>query len=388
MADKTKIEWTRGADGTPGATWNPITGCTLVSEGCRNCYAAELAAGRLKHHPSREGLARRTADGTAKFTGDVRFNSKWLDQPLRWKRPRMIFTCAHGDLFHESVPNEWIDTVFAVMALAQRHRFQVLTKRPERMRMYLSDLETPARVYDAAIPMHRHANATPLRPVEDGLTPLSLPNVWLGVSVEDQAAADERIPHLLETPAAVRFISAEPLLGPVDLTQIDFRVHIEHLKGCKDRHEDDPDLRGSVLGTEGPRFESGRPDQKNQSKQTEKPPTLGASGAGEVERSGHGRATGGLRVPNYSRSALPGCSWPIRRARVRWAGRGPKWVALHTRRRFPHGSLHNRDLKVGPENEVNGCRARWAGRGPGWVAGRGCLASWRFPSSPVRQRTC
>ena len=101
MAENTKIEWT-------DATWNIITGCTLVDEGCRHCYAARLAATRLQHIPSRKGLARLNAGGEAKFTGEVRFNDQWLNQPLRWKRPRRIFVCAHGDLFHDSVPDDWI----------------------------------------------------------------------------------------------------------------------------------------------------------------------------------------------------------------------------------------------------------------------------------------
>ena len=219
MADTSTIEWT-------DATWNPITGCTLVSEGCRNCYAATLAATRLKNHPSRKGLARINAKGEAKFTGEVRFNEQWLDQPLRWKRPRMIFVCAHGDLFHESVPDEWIDRVFAVMALAPRHTFQVLTKRPERARGYLTSLhamkitegrvERMAELIAAARDWDRNIAATMVfEAVHDGL-----PNVWLGTSIEDQATADARIPHLLATPAAVRFVSAEPLLGPVRLDQI------------------------------------------------------------------------------------------------------------------------------------------------------------------------
>jgi protein gp37 len=140
MAAHSKIEWT-------DATWNPITGCTLVSKGCENCYAAELAASRLKNHPSRQGLARRNAVGIAKFTGTVRFNTEWLTQPLAWKTPRKVFVCAHGDLFHENVPDSWIDQVFAVMALCQQHIFQVLTKRPERMHAYrpisFKDLATP-----------------------------------------------------------------------------------------------------------------------------------------------------------------------------------------------------------------------------------------------------
>lgn len=194
MAEHSTIEWT-------DATWNPITGCTLVSEGCRHCYAAGLAATRLKHHPSRAGLARINAAGEAKFTGEVRFNEEWIDQPLRWKRPRRIFVCAHGDLFHEQVPDEWINRVFRVMAMAKHHTFQVLTKRPERAMFYLAaeGRELEIRSHEIAWP---------------------LPNVWLGTSVEDQATADERIPHLLATPAAVRFLSAEPLLGLVDLTRI------------------------------------------------------------------------------------------------------------------------------------------------------------------------
>lgn len=224
MADNTHIEWT-------DATWNPITGCTLVSDGCRHCYAATLAATRLKHHPSRAGLARINAAGEAKFTGEVRLNEKWLDQPLRWRKQRHIFVCAHGDLFHESVPNEWIDRVFSVMALAPQHTFQVLTKRPDRMREYVkaqseiiergeflgSSLASAARNASRAFGHLAWMNA-----------PLSvhgwpLPNVWLGTSIEDQDTADDRIPHLLATPAAVRFVSAEPLLGPVDLRIVQAR---------------------------------------------------------------------------------------------------------------------------------------------------------------------
>ena len=209
MAETSKIEWT-------DATWNPITGCTLVSEGCRHCYAAQLAATRLRSHPSREGLARVNAAGEAKFTGEVRLNEQWLDQPLRWRRPRKVFVCAHGDLFHEAVPDEWIDRVFAAMALAPQHTFQVLTKRPEHMAAYLLQ-------HDVGLRWQHIAS----RDIEGGdfgdpieWTKCGLPNVWLGTSVEDQPTADARIPHLLAAPAAVRFLSAEPLLGPVDLTKI------------------------------------------------------------------------------------------------------------------------------------------------------------------------
>lgn len=209
MADGSAIEWT-------DATWQITTGCSVVSPGCTNCYAMQLAGTRLRNHPSRAGLTQASKAGPV-WTGAVRFNEQWLDQPLRWKRPRRIFVSAHGDLFHEAIPDEWIDRVFAVMALAPKHTFQLLTKRPERMREYVLGLSDghwlPQRLQDAGafIPSPNH-------PGDETEPPeWLLPNVWLGVSVEDQQRADERIPHLLATPAAVRFLSAEPLLGPVSL---------------------------------------------------------------------------------------------------------------------------------------------------------------------------
>jgi len=189
MAETSHIEWT-------DATWNPITGCTMVSAGCTNCYAMGLAGSRLRNHPSRAGLTRESG-GRQVWTGEVRLNEGWLDQPMRWNRPRKIFVCAHGDLFHEAVPDDWIDQVWAVMAHAKRHTFQVLTKRPRRAKAYLTQLTRR----------------------KERLMSLPLPNVWLGTSIEDQFTADSRIPHLLATPAAVRFVSAEPLLGPVDLAE-------------------------------------------------------------------------------------------------------------------------------------------------------------------------
>lgn len=215
MSDNTSIEWT-------DATWNILTGCSVTSPGCANCYAMKLAGTRLRNHPSRKGLTIDSKAGPV-WNGQVRFNQQWLLQPLSWLRPRRIFPCAHGDLFHENVPDEWIDYTFAVMALCGRHQFQPLTKRAERMRQYLSDRELPGRLvsllndqgpdwglFDRVIAhgCNRIYNEWPLR------------NIWLGVSVEDQLRADERIPHLLATPAAIRFVSAEPLLGPIDLTNL------------------------------------------------------------------------------------------------------------------------------------------------------------------------
>lgn len=221
MADQTPIEWT-------DATWNIITGCSVVSPGCTNCYAMKLAGTRLHHHPSRKGLTIDSKAGPV-WNGQVRFNAEWLTQPLRWTRPRMIFVCAHGDLFHEAVPDDWLDQIFAVMALADHHTFQVLTKRPERMREYLS--EGGGRIADTIIRMRRERGdpdmvLVPLAHVRPGAVWWPLPNVWVGVSVEDQARADERIPILLDTPAAVRWISAEPLLGPVKLPRVDFHCDL------------------------------------------------------------------------------------------------------------------------------------------------------------------
>ncbi len=204
MADNTPIEWT-------DATWNPITGCAIVSPGCTNCYAMKLAGTRLKHHESRAGLTRDSKAGPV-WTGEVRFNGDWLYQPLLWKRPRRIFVCAHGDLFAEGVPDDWIDQVFAVMSQARQHTFQVLTKRPERMREYLTRWMLNHHLMKAVLQL-----AEPPAPAPGYFPHLPLPNVWLGVSVEDQKRAEERIPILLDTPAAVRWISAEPLLGPLDL---------------------------------------------------------------------------------------------------------------------------------------------------------------------------
>lgn len=224
MADHTHIVW---AD----ATWNVINGCSVVSPGCTNCYAMKLAGTRFRDHPTRRGLttdvtkaagraqapsARGASDSPTKhvWNGQVRLIESKLDQPLRWRRPRRIFVCAHGDLFHEAVPDAWIDQVFAVMALAPQHTFQVLTKRPERMRAYLAGRETWGRICSEIVTLAAS------RKIATYDVHWPLPNVWLGVSVEDQARADERIPILLETPAAVRWISAEPLLGPVDLTRV------------------------------------------------------------------------------------------------------------------------------------------------------------------------
>jgi protein gp37 len=174
-----------------------------------------LAGSRLRAHHSRKGLTKPSKGGPV-WNGEVRLNVSWLDQPQLWNRPRHIFVCAHGDLFYEKVPNEWIDMVFRVMSDCPQHTFQVLTKRPERMLSYLTDPERrfPHQTCsgDGCNYCGGFEGSVPWKGYE-------LPNVWLGVSCERQEEADQRIPILLNTPAAVRFISAEPLIGPIDASK-------------------------------------------------------------------------------------------------------------------------------------------------------------------------
>lgn len=198
MADKSRIAWT-------DASWGVTTGCEKTSPGCKFCYA-EREWARLVHLPIYAGR---------EFT-DLACHPDRLDQPIRWRRPRMIFVDSMSDLFHKDVPDDFIDHVFAAMALAPQHTFQVLTKRADRMRDYLSAEHRAAYVEGRAKRMARERN-TPI-PAGKGLV-WPLPHVWIGVSVENQACANERIPRLLETPAAIRWISAEPLLGPIDLEE-------------------------------------------------------------------------------------------------------------------------------------------------------------------------
>lgn len=196
----TKIEWT-------DRTWNPTTGCDAVSPGCDHCYA--------------EGIAHRFA-GTPQFPNGFRvtLRPERLELPLKWRKPSIVFVNSMSDLFHKDIPDEYIAQVFAVMALADRHTFQVLTKRHGRMRTLLSSRSFPELVTTWAWRISA-GGAMRLTHGDDAYSPTAvawpLPNVWLGVSAENQKWADVRIPALLDTPAAVRFISAEPLLGPIDL---------------------------------------------------------------------------------------------------------------------------------------------------------------------------
>ena len=175
-----QIEWT-------DETWNPVTGCTPVSEGCKNCYAARMAkrlAGRAGYPKDDPFRVTRHADKQ--------------DDPLHWRKPRRVFVCSMGDLFHEDVPDAFIYRVLEVILLTPRHTYQMLTKRPGRMAAVLGGYE-------------------------------AIPNLWLGVTAENQQTADERIPLLLQTPAAVRFVSIGPMLGPIDVSPYLGQVHADAL---------------------------------------------------------------------------------------------------------------------------------------------------------------
>lgn len=197
MGDKTGIQWT-------DATWNPVTGCDKVSPGCAHCYAEEVA---LRFWPTQyERIPMLNGESRPREFEDVQCHEDRLDQPLRWMRRRMVFVNSMSDLFHEAVPAAFIGEVFGVMAMAQKHTFQILTKRPGRMKALLNDPEF----------QHAIENSAAVRRFDKSWD-WPLPNVWLGVSAENQRFADARVPLLLATPAAVRFVSYEPALGPVAL---------------------------------------------------------------------------------------------------------------------------------------------------------------------------
>lgn len=228
MADGTGISWT-------DATWNPIRGCRRTApdgskqSGCGDpsgggCYAERMAYRFSGPGQAYDGLVKLTANGP-RWTGETRFVSEHLMDPFRWTKPRRIFTDSMSDLFFKGISDWEIDSVVAVMMICCLHEtrgghtFQTLTKRPARMRAYLSDPATLERVARRAATLMEDGDGwfdtIAFRP--EGLVH---PNMWWGVSVENQEAADERIPELLRTPAAVRFLSCEPLLGPVNLDAI------------------------------------------------------------------------------------------------------------------------------------------------------------------------
>jgi protein gp37 len=223
----TGISWT-------DETWNPTVGCSRVSPGCVNCYAEHAAAmvNRTQGKKSVYSDLLRVVDGDPRWNGTVKLVPERLDHPFHWKAPRRIFVNSMSDLFHESLSNEDIAAVFGVMAAAVPHTFQVLTKRAKRMRdwfRWAASHSIGDQPMKASAVCCEHADRVMADKMPGGVaeyrrrrwtaTPMQwpLPNVWLGVSVENQDAADERIPELLETPAAVRFLSCEPLIGEVSL---------------------------------------------------------------------------------------------------------------------------------------------------------------------------
>jgi len=215
---RSKIDWT-------DEVWNPVRGCSVVSAGCKNCYAMRQAHRFSGAGQPYEGLTE-LRSGKPTWTGAVKLVPDALEMPLRWRKPRRVFVNSMSDLFHDGVPFEFIVRVFAVMQASPHHTFQVLTKRPERALAFFEWLNDQRGVTFKAYPDYvcayeaaRALDDNRWSEVRDCGRPWPLPNVWLGVSVEDQAAADKRIPLLLRCPAAVRWISAEPLLGPVDLRQ-------------------------------------------------------------------------------------------------------------------------------------------------------------------------
>lgn len=223
MSDNSHIEWT-------DATWNPTTGCTKVSPGCANCYIAGTPPFRM---------AGRKFDEKGHIP--IKFHSQRLSQPLRWRKTRLVFVNSLSDLFHEDIPDAFVVRVYGVMVAAYWHVFQVLTKRPERRRQLLSSPEfREAVAAEAARQINMLRGKDPLGSESSKSLAATLnlarwqsagngragrvvsgaaANIWEGATVENQHFADERIPVLLDTPAAVRFLSCEPLLGPVDLNE-------------------------------------------------------------------------------------------------------------------------------------------------------------------------
>lgn len=190
--NKTDIEWCYGPDGSQGFTWNPVTGCSPASPGCDNCYASRIA-NRFK--------------GTAAFPDgfNVKLHPDRIDEPRKLKKPSRIFVCSMSDIFHPDIPDEFIERIFKVMRECPQHTFFVLTKRPERMlgwNLCICSNDSPAKM--GQVPRY--------------VSNWFAPNIWVGVSAENQEQASRRIPVLLDLEVANRFVSIEPMLGPVDLT--------------------------------------------------------------------------------------------------------------------------------------------------------------------------
>ena len=238
----TKIEWAE-------ETWNPITGCTPISPGCANCYAERMSkrlAGRCGY-PADEPFR-------------VTVHPDRLNQPFKWRKPRRVFVCSMGDLFHPDVPFEFIDRVFSIMALCPQHTFLVLTKRPDRMREYLTIVKPENAGQDWRRQLY-FASGKDQRLADGCCFRWPLPNVRLGVTAENQEQADKRIPILLQIPAAVRFVSVEPMLGPVDLQGVWnspewFCPACDREVGAASvRYDETHDICGSPVGSAPPQID-------------------------------------------------------------------------------------------------------------------------------------
>lgn len=249
MSANTSIQWT-------DRTWGPVRGCSRVSEECANCYAMGMAhrfSGPGKPYDGLTTIRR----GKVDWTGVARLIPKALAEPLTWKKPQRVFVNSMSDLFHESLSNEEVAAVFGVMAACPQHTFQVLTKRSARMRKWFNWIEEFGGLgpyirsyaealrgfFDSVIKTEVYRGKTARSSADPwcsvfnaaGVPVWPLPNLWLGVSTGTQKAADERIPDLLSTPATVRFISAEPLLEPLDLSEWIRRV--DHCDDCGTQNE-------------------------------------------------------------------------------------------------------------------------------------------------------
>lgn len=237
MATTSNIEWTE-------KTWNPVVGCSMCSPGCAQCYAermskrlaamarADLAKGR---DPGRKRHYLNVINDKGRFNGVLEPVPEALTAPLAWTKPATVFVNSMSDLFHEKVPFAFVDRVFATMALCPQHTFQVLTKRPERMAEYFMSFDRYAAIQNI-VDDSETWDDSPIPTDESApLISLPLPNVWLGCSPVDQATADAYVPHLLRTPAAVRFLSIEPMLGAIDLLRVNasgFGGHADHKVDC------------------------------------------------------------------------------------------------------------------------------------------------------------
>jgi protein gp37 len=348
MASKTSIEWT-------DYNWNFLRGCSRVSEGCRNCYAEGIAARFSGPGMAYEGLAQ-MVNGKPRWTGEISYHEDILLAALRWKKPRRVFVNSMSDLFHEKVSDEILDKAFAVMALTPQHTYQILTKRPERMREYFEKAkQTPAgtlrpefwrrwhvwkEMQNLPNGIHRHfAWGAFEQPQIIGEWPL--PNVWLGVSVEDQKTADERIPLLLQTPAAVRWISAEPLLGPVDLN-----LSVEFIGGSVERYDKFDNFWVVVGGESGP---NARPfdvvwarDIVKQSRAAGVPVFVKQIGAKPYSSEGGWSSTGSITVP-------VGSEWRFVKFKDKKGGDMSEWPPDIQIREFPDHTL--------PIGRVSACEA-------------------------------